>query len=159
MLRGRRAVGWGLVVVQGVLLAALIALPSDDHWSVPGWLAGFGWGCVLGGIVLVAVSAGFLGTALTPTPVPRTGATMVTGGLYAWVRHPIYSGVLLAAFGVVVRSGSAWTFLVGVVTYVFFHAKSSAEERWLAEAYDGYPGYAASVGRFFPKLSRLASQG
>lgn len=155
MLRGRRATGWALVVVQGVLLAALVALPSRDHWSVPGWLGLFGWLCVGGGVALVAVAAGLLGPALTPTPVPREGAALVTRGLYSWVRHPIYTGVLLAAFGLVVRSGSAWTLFVGAVTYVFFHAKSSAEERWLSEAHDGYADYAAAVGRFFPRLSQL----
>lgn len=153
-IRGRSAWGWAFVVAQGLLLALVVGLPSSDHWNVPGWLSILGWTFVLGGVVLVAVAAGALGSALTPTPVPREGTELVTGGLYGWVRHPIYSGVLLAVFGIAIRSGQVLTVLTGMATLGFFWVKSSYEERWLRAAHPGYDEYARRVPRLVPRIDR-----
>jgi protein-S-isoprenylcysteine O-methyltransferase Ste14 len=66
------------------------------------------------------------------------------------VRHPIYSGLILAALG--------WAFWVHgwltigyvVVLFVFFDIKSRREERWLAEKYAGYEAYRKRVHKLIP---------
>jgi protein-S-isoprenylcysteine O-methyltransferase Ste14 len=54
---------------------------------------------IAGGIVLAVSGAVELRGALTPLPRPRDGAELVETGAYALVRHPIYGGLILAAFG------------------------------------------------------------
>lgn len=150
-----RAVGWAFVGVQIVLLGALIFLPGGDDWPTPVWLHRVGTAVNVAGLVLVVVAALGLGTSLTPTPVPKGRARLTTGGLYRFVRHPIYTGVLMIVIGLVVTSGSWVHLAIGAVTIVFFTAKARWEEARLAIAYPGYADYAATTPRFFPGLKSL----
>lgn len=147
-------IGWAFVGVQAVLLAALIVLPTGNRWPTPAALIVFG-GVLIGlGLVAVAIAGLRLGPSLTPTPVPTAGGALVTSGLYQFVRHPIYTGVLLIVVGLIIRSGSLLTLAVGLVTFWFFNVKAQWEEAQLAERYPDYPAYAALTPRFIPRISR-----
>lgn len=146
--------GWAFVAVQAVLLVALVALPSRDDWPVPSWLRAVGTGMVVAGIVLVGVASLRLGSSLTPTPVPNQRGSLATTGLYRFVRHPIYSGVLTITVGLVVGSGSVATLVVGLITVAFFNVKAAWEEDRLAARYPGYAAYAGTTPRFVPKPRR-----
>ncbi|MEO1059803.1 MAG: isoprenylcysteine carboxylmethyltransferase family protein [Actinomycetota bacterium] len=146
-----RATGWAFVAVQAVLLVGLVALPGDDRWATDGALGTAGDVLVVLGFVLLGVAALALGRALTPTPVPVEDGRLRTGGPYRFVRHPIYSGVLVIVVGLTLRSGSWPTVVVAALTLVFFHLKAAWEERRLTERYPGYPEYAARTPRFVPR--------
>ncbi len=146
-----RTIGWALVVVQFGVLAALVVLPRRDDWSTPAWVEIVGWVLIASGVGLALLATRNLGSALTPTPEPLPDERLRTDGLYRYVRHPIYSGVLLAVAGLVIRSGSWATLAVGAATVGFFNAKAAWEERRLADRYPEYPDYAAGVGRFVPR--------
>ncbi len=149
--RSDRIRGWVYVLIQVGLFAALILLPRDDGWTVPGWLNLVGNIITLFGLAM-AVSAGLrLGRNLTPTPVPTDNGELVTSGLYELVRHPIYTGVLFAVAGITIRSGSFIILLVAIFTFVFFWQKADWEEQQLAKRYRNYKKYAAKTPRFFPK--------
>lgn len=60
-------------------------------------------------------------------------------GAYSLVRHPIYSGLILAAFGWALLRGSPLGLIYGVVLLVFFDLKARREERWLAAKFAAYP--------------------
>ncbi len=146
--------GWLLVGIQGVLLVLLIALPSADDWPTPPWLLALSFvGSTLGLLLLVWAAIG-LGPSLTATPEPRTGAVLQTGGLYRFVRHPIYSAVMLVVVALAVRSGNVATAAVAVVTLVFFALKARWEEQRLRERYADYDAYAAATPRFVPRIRR-----
>lgn len=149
-----RQVGWVFVGAQVVLLVTLVVLPERDDWPTPGWVEAVGVGLVVIGVVVVAAASLRLGAALTPTPVPRSGAALATGGWYGIVRHPIYSGVLLVVAGLVVGSGSLVALVVGIVTWLFFHLKASWEERRLRAVHPGYDAYADRTPRFVPSVRR-----
>ena len=149
---GRRA-GWGLVVVQGLLflavaLGALLPGPS----VTPLLLVGLGF--VLVGAVGVVQSARDLGQALTPNPVPN-GAGLAARGLYRWVRHPMYSSLVLIGLGVAISTGAVFCYVAVAALAVFFDVKTRAEERRLVVVYDGYAEYAARTGKFVPGVARL----
>ncbi|MEL7158057.1 MAG: methyltransferase [Actinomycetota bacterium] len=154
----RRQIGWLFVVIQFLLLAALVLLPSGDDWSRPGWLQLLSTVVFVAGLAIVAAAALGLGPALTATPVPTAGGHLVTGGLFRFARHPIYTGVLLVVTAVAVRSGSVVTVAVAVVTIAFFWVKSSWEEVQLRRTYPDYDHYAAVTGRFFPRLGRARTR-
>lgn len=150
----RSMIGWMFVGVQAVLLVTLVLLPTGDRWPTPAALIVFG-GVLIGlGLVGVAIAALRLGPSLTPTPVPTEAGALVTGGLYRFVRHPIYTGVLLIVAGLIIRSGSLLTLIVGLVTIWFFNVKAQWEEAQLSERYPDYQTYAAVTPRFIPRLTR-----
>ena len=147
--------GWALVGAQFGLLAALIILPAGDLWSRGVLSLSAGGVLLVGGVVVAALAGLRLGPSLTPLPIPKDDGELVTSGFYHYVRHPIYTGVLLAGAGLVVAQASlghivGWVALWGVLTL-----KALGEEKMLLDKYGGYREYSARTGRFFPKLTRV----
>lgn len=142
--------GWAFVAGQVVLLVALVLLPGRDDWPTPSWVWLVGQVLVIAGFVLMILASLRLGRGLTATPVPNARGELITGGLYRYVRHPIYTGVLLIVVGLTLRSGSFLTLAVAAVTVVFFDRKAAWEEARLRERYPGYDEYASRTPRFIP---------
>ena len=145
--------GWALVGAQFGLLVALVSLPAGDLWPRGAITS------VLGGVLVatgaaVAVLAGLrLGPNLTPTPLPKEDGELVTAGFYQYVRHPIYTGVLLAAAGVLVFQASIAHIVGFVLVWGVLTLKALGEEKMLAEKYEGYASYASRTGRFLPRVT------
>ena len=145
----RGAIGWLLVVMQFLLLLVLILLP----WREPTVLSiAVGLVLVIAGGTLGLVAGRHLGRALTPTPVPIAGAGLRTDGAYRFVRHPIYSAVLLMVLGYVIAVGSLWTAGGALVLLVFFVLKSRWEDGLLREQYgEEWTAWAAHTGALLPR--------
>jgi protein-S-isoprenylcysteine O-methyltransferase Ste14 len=76
----------------------------------------------------------------------------VETGPYGWVRHPIYSGLILAAFGWALIAQGWLTLLWAVVLLVFFDIKSRREERWLMARFPAYASYRKRVRKLIPLI-------
>ncbi len=75
---------------------------------------------------------------------------LVTSGPYRLVRHPIYSGVLLAGVGTAVALNWAWLIAVGLAG-VYFVYSATIEERNLTKRFpDTYPAYRCSTKMLVP---------
>jgi protein-S-isoprenylcysteine O-methyltransferase Ste14 len=148
--------GWW-AVVQVPLLVAAVFLPDwdgvpDKSFGVP--MRMLGWG-----IVAIAMSL-FAGSiipllrrrALTPIPQPAQNASLVTEGLYRWMRHPLYSSMIVGTFGWALVQLSLATVLYAIVMAVFFDRKVAREEMFLRERYPQYDDYARRVRRFLPGI-------
>jgi protein-S-isoprenylcysteine O-methyltransferase Ste14 len=150
MDRGR--IGWLLVIAQFALLIILVLLPWRTT-SAPAVIAGLV--LIAAGGVLGLAAGLHLGRALTPTPVPVVGAGLRTDGVYRFVRHPIYSGVLIGVLGFLVAVGSVSSWICGGVILVFFLLKSRWEDRLLHEQYgDDWRQWAAATGKLVPRPAR-----
>jgi protein-S-isoprenylcysteine O-methyltransferase Ste14 len=145
----RQTVGWFLVALQFALLIGLVLLPRRD----PSLLSlAVGVPLIAAGAVLGFAAFRHLGEALTPTPVPIAGAGLRTGGLYRWVRHPIYSAILLMALGYVILMGTWWSALGLVVLLLFFWGKSRWEDRLLHDQYgEEWATWASRTGALIPR--------
>lgn len=111
------------------------------------------------GLVLFALGLGFAvwarvhigrnwGTPMTQKDEPE----LVTSGPYHLVRHPIYSGVLLAGVGTAV--GLSWVWLIAVaIAAVYFLYSATVEERYLTRQLpEDYPAYKRSTKMLVPFL-------
>ncbi len=130
-------------------LAALTSSPpsgGDQGRVAIGALA-----IVIGGVVAVLAVVG-LGSSLSPFPRPVDGSELITHGIYGAVRHPIYSGILLAAIGWSVLTASVVAFVGTVLLFILFDAKSRREEAWLVERHAGYGAYRARTKRLVPRV-------
>jgi protein-S-isoprenylcysteine O-methyltransferase Ste14 len=139
------------VVVQFVLMA--VGLASGPLWPSQ-WE---GEASLVGGALFLALAAltGLLGkrdlgNSRTVFPRPKDDARLVTLGIYAWVRHPLYVSVLCTGFGWALLWRSWPAVVIAVLQVPFFDAKARREERWLCERHADYANYMRRVKRFIP---------
>ncbi len=153
---------WGqrgeyLVALQFLLISIFVVLPvyplmyKSEFFNE---LAVLRWATLLISWV-IALLLGALGSRhikefLTPLPYPVDHNRLVTTGMYAMVRHPLYSSQLFAAFGWTVFNASLSHLLVTIIALLFFSYKASREERWLVERHPEYVEYARKVKKFIP---------
>jgi protein-S-isoprenylcysteine O-methyltransferase Ste14 len=149
---GPRGEGW--VLIQGVLLVAVFFLGltetpfSGDAWTLVS-VVGVAL-MVCGGIVAV-LGVRSLGRGLTALPHPNEQSQLISSGVYGFVRHPIYTGIVLAALGYGLAMHALVTAVVGTAVLLgFFTLKSMREEVWLERRYPDYPAYRARTKRIIP---------
>lgn len=151
----RTATAWTLVAIQFALLVILLLAPPGSWWQRDGATFLVGAAVAVIGVVIVVIAGVGLGRALTPSPVPRSDAELVTTGIFALARHPIYSGLLVLGAGLAVIGASPWHLGAWVALLATLMVKSRFEERLLLERFDDYAEYAARVGRFMPRVGRI----
>ena len=147
--------GIGFVVVQAVLLGILFFGPThlnaDTSITPPNnLLLWFGYSIFILGTVIASVAAINLGKNLTPLPRPKDNVELVQAGLYRWVRHPIYFGVIVLSLGWGLIQQSTLVWLYVLIIAIFFDIKSRKEEHWLCERFSEYPKYQGRVRKLVP---------
>lgn len=156
MTNGFLSRGGAWVVAQSILMTAVIALGVVFHgdWArLPAITAGMGL-LIAGGYFGIAGVA-VLGRNRTPFPRPRAGSELVRRGVYARVRHPLYTSVMLVSLGWSLIWQS-WPALIATFVLIpFIYAKARREERWLREQFTDYADYESRVPRFIPSFRRL----
>jgi protein-S-isoprenylcysteine O-methyltransferase Ste14 len=85
-------------------------------------------------------------------PLPREGGHLVQHGPYRWIRHPMYSALLLAGVAAARLSGDGSTWLVLAALAVVLRIKSAVEERGMIARYPAYQDYQRRTRRFVPGL-------
>lgn len=77
---------------------------------------------------------------------------LVTTGVYAWVRNPIYSGTMLACTGAILLEKNLCLLILPVVFWAFMTAlMKNTEEKWLEDLYgEEYRAYCKKVNRCIP---------
>ncbi len=137
-----------LVIVQFALLGWLIWPFTEQAWTPPA-LALVGSAVILGAWTLIHNRPGNFNIH----PEPRPSGRMVTGGPYRYVRHPMYSAVLLFAAAETLAYADPWKVVCSVVLAAVLAAKAMLEERRLRELYADYAEYAARVrSRLIPGI-------
>jgi protein-S-isoprenylcysteine O-methyltransferase Ste14 len=84
----------------------------------------------------------------------HAGHELVRTGPFAWVRHPVYTGLAIHFIGACLATGNVLLILgTLLVTFPAFYARARAEERLLREQFGGeYDRYAKEVGMLVPLL-------
>ncbi len=91
-----------------------------------------------------------MGRVRTIYPEPAEYARLICHGIYAHVRHPIYTSLILLSFGWSLAWSSVAGFLIAVVMTLFLMAKSSSEERRLRKRFSEYDAYMKTTKRLIP---------
>lgn len=134
------------------------AWPLPVHVAPGAWVAPVlpwsstrlaGVGLLAAGLVVYAAALRDLGASWRLGIDRGSVGPLVTSGVYAWSRNPIYVGLLLFSYGTALVLGN-WLFLaIAPVTTICIHLVVRAEERFLAQAFgEAYRGYASRVGRY-----------
>ena len=146
--------GWDKYVVYGLVLGFIlwiVIMPLDAKR--------FGWSAapilpvrVFGGIGLLYSSFLFYraykdNTFLSPLVKVQTERKqqVVSTGVYAFVRHPMYLGGILLFIGTPMLLGSLYGVLIGVLLSLLIVARIIGEERMLVKELEGYADYKKKV--------------
>ena len=148
--------GVGYVLLQGILIGLILfgpqgflLLPQSLGALLP-CLQVLGAGICTLGLLLSFIAALRLGKNLTPLPCPKDDCQLIQLGLYRFVRHPIYSGVLMVGFGWLLIYPYALILLYVLALAIFFEFKIKLEERWLLEKFPAYAEYCKRVKKLIP---------
>ncbi|MDH3729996.1 MAG: isoprenylcysteine carboxylmethyltransferase family protein [Acidimicrobiia bacterium] len=150
----RTVVAWTFVAIQAALLVALVAGPRDETWKISEGVRSAGLGLFIVGVAIGLWAAARLGRGLTPSPLPNGEVDLVTLGPYRWMRHPMYTAVMVMAVAIATRAGSIAAVVLTIALIVLFNVKAGWEERQLAATFPGYAAYKARTPRFLPRLRR-----
>lgn len=108
------------------------------------------------GIILIVTGAVFWVSAVIKSKIDMQVESnrLVTTGIYAYVRHPIYAAFFYVAVGLIFISQNIILFILPVFFWAFLTlAMIRTEEKWLVDLYgDEYINYAERVNRFIPKV-------
>jgi protein-S-isoprenylcysteine O-methyltransferase Ste14 len=142
------------LVLTGFVL--LIVVPGFDrrwHWSsVPAWLATLANILCILSLLLTAVVLKQNSYAASTIRV-EAGQPLVSTGLYAIVRHPMYSGGLLLLIFTPLALGSYWSLIISIVMIPILAWRLLDEERFLIGNLPGYAAYRERVRyRLIPGL-------
>ncbi len=121
------------------------ANPADNPW-----LQGVGLAVFVSGLAVAVWARVSLGRNWGMPMTEKVDPELVTTGPYCRVRHPIYSGIILATIGTTIAVSLYW--LVAVVLLgVYFIVSAVMEERFMVTRFpDSYPQYKKSTKMLIP---------
>jgi protein-S-isoprenylcysteine O-methyltransferase Ste14 len=144
-------------IIPLVVAIILLAIPDHGGWYgaqfIQRSLATY-WA----GVAILVIGLGFsiwarrrLGRNWSGTVTLKDDHELVRTGPYRWVRHPIYTGILLGIAGSALSLGE-WRGLASIALATFaFWLKIRLEERWMIETFgDSYRRYRSEVSALIP---------
>ncbi|HEX8879043.1 MAG TPA: isoprenylcysteine carboxylmethyltransferase family protein [Candidatus Acidoferrum sp.] len=116
-----------------------------------GWL-----GVVLtaGGIAVAFWARWHLGTNWSGVVTLKQGHELIRTGPYRTIRHPIYTGILLALLGTATTLGEVRALLAVAIVWPSFYIKARREELFLSQEFGAsFAEHKQSTGMFLPRFS------
>lgn len=151
-MKGKSVKDWVYVTVQLVFFVLYFQDFDVVKWEVSNdfkilfqLIAGMGllWS------ILAVLS---MSTLVSPFPSPKDRMQLQTNGVYAFLRHPIYSGILILFYAWGIAHASEYKIGIGLLFHIFIYFKATYEEELLQLKFPEYKAYKKKTGMFFPKL-------
>jgi protein-S-isoprenylcysteine O-methyltransferase Ste14 len=140
--------------------AGLAAWPVVWLWAAlggaplrTGAAAALGIAVMAVGALVAAVSIFAMGRAWRIGIDPENRSELAEGGPYRWIRHPIYSGMLVLLIGNAILVPHPAIAVMALLTVLGITYQARREEQYLLGAFgERYARYLGRTGRFFPRL-------
>ena len=118
------------------------------------WIANLGIAITAVGLLFAIWARAYLGRNWSGAVTVKVGHQLIRSGPYRWVRHPIYSGMILALIGTAINRGQLRGFIAVVLLYIGFTMKSHIEERFMTNTFGAeYDEYRRTTGGIVPRLT------
>jgi protein-S-isoprenylcysteine O-methyltransferase Ste14 len=139
-------------------------LMFNDQFS-RGWLATrfapaspsigkFGVTVTVVGIAFAIWARWHLGENWSATVTLKEGHELISSGPYRYIRHPIYSGMLVAFVGTALALGEYRALISVGIVLVAFYTKAKKEERFLTQEFgEKFREHSRRTGMFLPKFT------
>jgi protein-S-isoprenylcysteine O-methyltransferase Ste14 len=114
------------------------------------WLQGIGLAVFALGLALAIWARVYLGRNWGMPMSQKADPALVTTGPYRSIRHPIYSGIILAMIGSAIAVSLYWLVAVALIG-AYFTYSAVTEERFMASRFpESYPEYKRSTKMLIP---------
>jgi protein-S-isoprenylcysteine O-methyltransferase Ste14 len=145
-----RCAGVRVAAIVIVLLLVRLRVLKGHTVTHDPWLQGIGLAIFLLGLALAVWARVYLGRNWGMPMTEKDDPELVTTGPYSIIRHPIYSGIILAMVGTTVAVSVYWLIAV-VLLGAYFLYSAFMEERYMAGIFpDEYPRYKQSTKMLIP---------
>jgi protein-S-isoprenylcysteine O-methyltransferase Ste14 len=148
--------GWtrfaGIRVVILLVVLLLVRTKALGHASHTrnAWLQGAGLAVFFLGLALAIWARVYLGRNWGMPMTEKVNPDLVTTGPYSRIRHPIYSGIILAMVGTTIGVSLYWLAAVAALA-IYFVFSAFTEERFMISRFpDSYPQYKRSTKMLIP---------
>ncbi|OGX22293.1 MAG: hypothetical protein A3K54_03110 [Omnitrophica WOR_2 bacterium RBG_13_44_8] len=147
----------GAIIVLAILLTAMFPHIFFRRTQIAYWdefAEIFGIAFILLGQILRASSRGY------KNEHSQNGRSLIQGGPYALVRNPMYLGILLIGFGIVLMLFNWWVVAIFLCVFMvrYFLLIFKEEKKLLAVFAQTYRDYQARVPRLVPSLVSLSQK-
>jgi len=143
---------WMYVLLQFILFSVYLIEIDLFTICLPEWFKLGVLTFTVIGIIIIVLSFYKLGSNLSPFPSPVKNADLITTGIFKYLRHPIYTGILLILFSVAIYNTSVFKLIISILLLILFQFKSKYEESRLIANFENYKNYMKDTGKFIPKL-------
>ena len=150
-------VGPVYVLVSALLTAAALVLDHLDIYAIRPCAHGRTFFIALGVLSIVLGVVLWVWAVLFGKILRRVEeGKLVTTGVYAAVRRPVYSAFFLLFTGILLTRANVTLLVVPIVLWIFLTVlMKHTEEKWLLERFgEAYVRYAARTNRVFPWFPR-----
>ncbi len=139
----------GLMIVVLVFVLTRVFRANDLAVEAP-VVQAVGAVLFVAGLGLAVWARVYLGSNWGMPMTRKDEPELVTSGPYRYVRHPIYTGILLGVLGTALATDLYWLIVVLVLGVYFVHS-ARVEERIMVDAFPAvYPGYRAHTKMIVP---------
>lgn len=142
--------GWPFFAEHRVLVRFGLWRPAIPELP---WLMWPGAVVTLIGLLFAIWARLYLGKNWSGLVQVKKDHELIRTGPYHFVRHPIYSGILLALVGTSICRRNLWGFLGLALVWLGLWIKSRLEERFMVETFGAqYDDYRRATGAMLPRL-------
>jgi len=111
----------------------------------------FSWTLLLASLILALLGFYLLYKVGKPEDKVENTTQLITGGLYKYIRHPLYCSLLLGGFGVFLKKPSYIGIILCVINLVAIQLTALTEEKEMVKKFGtDYSDYMAKTKRFIP---------
>ena len=106
-----------------------------------------------GGLLFAVWARIALGGNWSGTVTIKSGHNLVRRGPYKWIRHPIYTGILISFVGTILLRGEVRAFFGFALVLLALYRKARREERFLSDEFgEGFAEHTRNTGMFLPRF-------
>jgi protein-S-isoprenylcysteine O-methyltransferase Ste14 len=149
--RWARFAGARVAIIIAALLLLRLKVFKEHHGITDNpWLQGIGVAIFVLGLALAVWARVYIGRNWGMPMTEKADPELVTTGPYSTIRHPIYTGIILALIGTTIAVSLYWLLAVVLIGAYFLYS-AVMEERYMAGVFpDTYPRYKQSTKMLIP---------
>jgi protein-S-isoprenylcysteine O-methyltransferase Ste14 len=157
----REPIGERLAHLLLMAAASVLLCFREPWWGIlnqrflpeAGWIAWAGVGLTAAGVGVAIWARRHLGKYWSAEVTIRSGHELIRTGPYARIRHPIYTGMLLALAGTVLAIGEYRALAATAIAVIGFARKARKEESFLAGQFGAaFEEHRRLTGFFLPRF-------